>query len=72
MNSLYLYSQGSLVARNKTAHKQGICDISFGLNHTVYSGGFDGIVCSFDIRKFNECVYKHDWGGTIWRVIPNP
>ena len=37
----------------------------------MYSGGFDGIVCSFDTRMFKEHVSKHEWGGTIWRVVPD-
>ena len=38
--------------------------------YQLYSGGFDGVVCSYDTRKFKEHVSKKDWGGTIWRIIP--
>jgi len=46
-----MYAQGKLVARNKTSHKGGICDLTFHNENTLYSGGFDGIVCAFDTRK---------------------
>ena len=70
VNSIYMYSKGQLVAKNSTSHKGGLCDLTFHKEYTLYSGGFDGIVCSFDTRKLKEHVQRHDWGGTIWRVLP--
>jgi WD40 repeat protein len=71
VNTIYLYNDGQLVAKNKKAHTAGICDLTFAKGHTLYTGGFDGIICTLDLRKFGECVYRQDWGGTIWRVLPN-
>ena len=36
----------------------------------MISGGFDGIVCTYDTRKLKEHVCQRNYGGTIWRVIP--
>ena len=60
-----------MIAKNSKAHSAGICDLTFGPNYALYTGGFDGVVTQLDTRKFDQCVYRHDWGGTIWRVIPN-
>lgn len=71
VNSIYLYEKGELLGKNSKAHTAGICDLTFASEHTLYSGGFDGVVSLLDTRKFSECVFRHEWGGTIWRVIPN-
>jgi WD40 repeat protein len=71
VNSIYLYAEGQLQAKNSSSHKGGICDLVFGKEHQLFSGGFDGVVCSYDIRKLKEHVTRHDWGGTIWRVVPH-
>jgi hypothetical protein len=71
VNSIYLYSNGQLVAKNSKTHTAGLCDLTFAGEHTLYTGGFDGVVSMIDTRKFSESVYRHDYGGTIWRVIPN-
>jgi hypothetical protein len=60
------------MGKNSTAHTGGLCDLTFLNENLLYSGGFDGIVALIDVRKFNECVSRHDYGGTIWRVLPNP
>jgi hypothetical protein len=72
VNSIYLYGQeGQLAGKNSKAHTAGLCDLVFASEYTLYAGGFDGVVTAIDTRKFGECIYRHDYGGTIWRVIPN-
>lgn len=65
-----MYADNKLLNKNSTSHKAGICDLTFGEEYTLYSGGFDGVVCSYDTRKLKEHVERCEWGGTIWRVIP--
>lgn len=71
VNSIYHYIGDQLVCKNSTSHKGGICDVVFRGEHEMYSGGFDGLVCSYDRRKLGTHVSQADWGGTIWRVVPN-
>lgn len=70
VNSIYMYADNKLLNKNSISHKAGICDLTFGEGYTLYSGGFDGVVCSYDTRKLKEHVERCEWGGTIWRVIP--
>lgn len=72
VTSIYLYSGNSLIGKNSKAHNGGICDLTYKGEYQLLSGGFDGIVCSFDVRKFSEPVYRRDWKGSIWRVLPDP
>jgi hypothetical protein len=45
--------------------------LTFGPEENLlFSGGFDGVVCTYDTRKMQTHVERHDWGGTIWRVVP--
>ena len=66
-----MYEKGQLVSKNNKSHLQGICDLVFVDEWKLYSGGFDGILCSYDIRKMSEHLSLHNYGGTIWRIIPS-
>lgn len=71
VNSVYLYEEGKLIAKNSKAHQQGICDLVYADEWLLYSGGFDGFICAYDTRKFDVCLKQSNWGGTIWRIMPH-
>lgn len=52
------------------SHLGGICDVGFIGEFGMFSGGFDGVVCRYDWRMMGKEVWRVEYGGTCWRVIP--
>lgn len=77
INCLYLYHAEDkiLLAKNKKAHSQGICELTWMKDKAyrfIFSGSFDGTIAQIDINNFTEVVRKFDLkieGSTIWRII---
>ena len=71
VDTLYLYDleTRALLAKNKTAHTQGICDIVWMNSGTIMSGSFDGSISLIFINNFAQTLTRIELGGTIWRII---